>query len=42
MAVAWGLAGTVPRRSASVVFSDSSNDSILESSDSSAGGADGS
>ena len=42
MAVAWGLAGIVPHRSASVVFSDSSIDSTLESSDSSAGGADGS
>ena len=41
MAVAWGLAGIVPRRSASVIFNDSSIDSILESSDSSAGGADG-
>ena len=37
MAVAWGLAGIVPHFSASVVFSDSSIDSILESSDSSAG-----
>ena len=41
IAVAWGLAGIVPRNSASVVLNDSSIDSTLESSDSSAGGADG-
>ena len=41
IAVAWGLAGIVPRRSASVVCSDSSGESTLESSDSSAGGAEG-
>ena len=41
IAVAWGLAGIVPHNSASVVLNDSSIDSTLESSDSSAGGADG-
>ena len=41
MAVACGLAGIVPARSASVVRSDSSINSTLESSESSAGGADG-
>ena len=41
MAVANGLAGIVPARSASVVRSGSSTDSTLESSESSAGGADG-
>ena len=40
MAVACGLAGIVPARSASVVRSDSSIDSTLESSESSAGGAE--
>ena len=41
MAVACGLAGIVPARFASLVRSDSSIDSTLESSESSAGGADG-